>query len=78
MFQAFDIQGIFIERIDSFLLIVWLVRLYTNFIGYTFFAAIGVSKLTKFPKKVVLTLMGLSFFTLQLFSQRMSIQCEII
>ncbi|MEW4193072.1 endospore germination permease [Bacillus altitudinis] len=62
LFQSFDIQGIFIERIESFLLIVWLVQLYTSFVGYTLFAAMGVSKLTKFPKKVVLALMGIAIY----------------
>ncbi|AOZ89389.1 spore gernimation protein [Bacillus xiamenensis] len=67
LFQSFDIQGIFIERIESFLLIVWLVQLYTSFVGYTFFAAMGVSKLTKFPKKVVLGLMAVVIYLAAIF-----------
>ncbi|QQX13974.1 endospore germination permease [Bacillus altitudinis] len=67
LFQSFDIQGIFIERIESFLLIVWLVQLYTSFVGYTFFATIGVIKLTKFPKKIALALMGIVIFFAALF-----------
>ncbi|WP_353854598.1 GerAB/ArcD/ProY family transporter [Bacillus sp. Bos-x628] len=62
LFQSFDIQGIFIERFESFLLIVWLVQLYTSFVGYTFFAAMGVSNLTKLPKKMVLTLMTIVIY----------------
>lgn len=67
LFQSFDIQGIFIERIESFLLIVWLVQLYTSFVGYTFFAAMGLSKLTKFPKKIVLALMGIVIYFAAIF-----------
>ncbi|MFS0656144.1 GerAB/ArcD/ProY family transporter [Bacillus sp. 179-C3.3 HS] len=62
LFQSFDIHGIFIERIESILLIVWLVQLYTSFVAYTFFAAVGASKLTKFPKKVVLTLLTIIMY----------------
>ncbi|KEP28172.1 GerAB/ArcD/ProY family transporter [Bacillus zhangzhouensis] len=67
LFQSFDIQGIFIERFESFLLIVWLVQLYTSFVGYTFFAAIGVSKLTKLPKIMVLALMTIVIYFAAIF-----------
>ncbi|WHF26394.1 GerAB/ArcD/ProY family transporter [Bacillus altitudinis] len=57
LFQSFDIQGVFIERIESFLLIVWIVQLYTCFVGYTFFAMIGLCEVTKLPKKIVIAIM---------------------
>ncbi|OLP65191.1 Spore germination protein A2 [Bacillus pumilus] len=62
LFQSFDIHGIFIERIESLLLIVWLVQLYTSFVIYTFFAAMGVSKLTKLPKIMVLALLTIILY----------------
>ncbi|MGE6630025.1 GerAB/ArcD/ProY family transporter [Bacillus sp. NPDC077027] len=62
LFQSFDIHGIFIERLESFLLIVWLIQLYTSFVGYTFFATIGLCQLTKLPKIIVLALLTIIIY----------------
>ncbi|MDO8226658.1 spore germination protein [Bacillus cabrialesii] len=66
LFQSFELKGIFIERFESFLLIVWIIQFFTTFVIYGYFAANGLKKTFGLSSKKSLILIGAAtyFFSL--------------
>ncbi|MEI1422906.1 spore germination protein [Bacillus cabrialesii] len=66
LFQSFELKGIFIERFESFLLIVWIIQFFTTFVVYGYFAANGLKKTFGLSSKKSLILIGAAtyFFSL--------------
>jgi spore germination protein len=56
--RSFEITGIFFERFESFLLAVWIMQIFTTFVGTTYFAALGLSQLTQ--RKITPFIYGIS------------------
>ncbi|KAA6450602.1 endospore germination permease [Bacillus swezeyi] len=62
LFQSFEIRGIFIERFESFLLVIWTIQFFTTFVVYTYFAASGLENVFGWPvKKNVLFIGALAY-----------------
>lgn len=62
LFQSFEIQGIFIERFESFLLVIWTIQFYTTYVVYTYFAASGFKNIFGWSiKKNVLFVGAITF-----------------
>ncbi|MFN2744210.1 MULTISPECIES: endospore germination permease [Bacillus] len=51
LFQSFEIRGIFIERFESFLLVIWTIQFFSTFVVYTYFAASGLEHVFGWPVK---------------------------
>ncbi|MCO4849357.1 spore germination protein [Bacillus vallismortis] len=58
LFQSFELKGIFIERFESFLLIVWIIQFFATFVIYGYFAASGLKKTFGLSIKKGLILVG--------------------
>ncbi|QIW81350.1 spore germination protein [Bacillus tequilensis] len=58
LFQSFELKGIFIERFESFLLVVWIIQFFTTFVIYGYFAAKGLKKTIGLSTKKSLILIG--------------------
>ncbi|ASB90724.1 endospore germination permease [Bacillus sonorensis] len=62
LFQSFEIRGIFIERFESFLLVIWTIQFFTTYVAYTYFAASGLEKVFGWSlKKNVLFIGAITF-----------------
>jgi spore germination protein len=56
--RSFEISGLFVERFDSLLLVIWIMQLFTTFTVCYYAAALGLSHL--FKKKIDLFIYGLA------------------
>ncbi|MCY9065531.1 spore germination protein [Bacillus inaquosorum] len=62
LFQSFELKGIFIERFESFLLIVWIIQFFTTFVIYGYFAANGLKKTFGLSTKKSMMLIGAAVY----------------
>jgi spore germination protein len=56
--RSFEIQGLFVERFDSLLLVIWIMQLFTTFAVCYYAAALGLSHI--FNKNIDLFIYGLA------------------
>ncbi|MFC7442515.1 GerAB/ArcD/ProY family transporter [Laceyella putida] len=47
LFRSFEVTGIVFERYETFLLAIWIMELFTTFVGAHYFAALGLAQLFK-------------------------------
>ncbi|MFB0634491.1 spore germination protein [Bacillus rugosus] len=62
LFQSFELKGIFIERFESFLLVVWIIQFFTTFVIYGYFAANGLKKTFGLSTKKSMVLIGAAVY----------------
>ncbi|KAF1678356.1 spore germination protein [Bacillus mexicanus] len=62
LFQSFELKGTFIERFESFLLIVWVIQFFTTFVIYGYLAANGLKKTFGLSAKKSMMLIGAAVF----------------
>lgn len=69
LFQSFEIRGIFIERFESFLLVIWTIQFFTTFVVYTYFAASGLENVFGWPVKKNVLFIGVIIYLASLVPQ---------
>ncbi|WP_176142673.1 GerAB/ArcD/ProY family transporter, partial [Salmonella enterica] len=57
-----ELKGIFIERFESFLLVVWIIQFFTTFVIYGYFAANGLKKTFGLSTKTSMVIIGITVF----------------
>lgn len=66
LFQSFETKGLFVERFESFLLIVWIIQFFTTYVMYTFFAASGLKKVFRSSNKTGIFIISVVTFFISL------------
>ncbi|MGA8942200.1 MAG: GerAB/ArcD/ProY family transporter [Thermoactinomyces sp.] len=46
MLRSYEVTGILFERYESFLLTVWIMQIFTTYVGVHYFASLGLSQMT--------------------------------
>lgn len=62
LFQSFEIKGLFIERFESFLLVVWIIQFFATYVSYGYFATSGLNKIFGLKQKKGVIFVGIATF----------------